>query len=218
VSASDDGLLDYWFEREPSASLEPGRLSWAPVTFVESRYFEATIASQSPSDDLATTFKVADYDASGEAARHPPVKFLGLRSDDQLRLARFKRRPVVIASSENARWKDEQGAVRQESKRTRLVVPIYTAERYGSTFVQRVRRFSYNTHFWLPANTERGGKPDRDTIVRFDGLETLHERWIEPIAWRLNDEAFAYLRAWLDYFLDGRHNPTSKTLNDVYAS
>jgi hypothetical protein len=108
--------------------------------------------------------------------------------------------------------------VRQESKRTRLVVPLYTAERYGAQFVQRVRRFSYNTHFWLPANADRGGKPNRDTILRFDDLETLHERWIDPLPWRLNDEAFTYLRAWLDYFLDGRHNPTSKTLNDVYAS
>jgi hypothetical protein len=100
---SSDGLLDRWYEREPSASLEPGRLCWAPVTFVENRYFEATIASQSPSDDLSTTFKVAEYDPTGDPIRRPPLKFLDLRSDDQLRLARFKRRPVVIASSENAR-------------------------------------------------------------------------------------------------------------------
>ena len=211
---TDPGLLAGCYIRA-SGPVRPGRLCWAPVSYVEDHYFEASVAQQAPSDDWATTFRVSEYAPDATPPLHPPVKFLDLRADDRLRLARFKKRPVLVVSSETTPWKDTEK--KHHRRPTRLVVPLYTADRYGSKFVGRVRRFSYNTHFWLPENAERGGKPSRETILRFDSIETVHERWLEPVDWSVSDEALSYVRAWLDYFLDGRHNRISKDLTILYA-
>lgn len=125
----------------------------------------------------------------------------------------MKERPALVLSSRVDQWTDRRGVRKRHAARARLVVPLYTAEGYGAEFVERVERFEYNTHFWLPKNEHEGGKPNRDCFARFEQAGAIHEQLIRPVRFRLTDEAYEYLRAWFDYYLDGMHNEVSGMLS-----
>lgn len=212
-------LVDEFFEvvpKEERLTLAPGDLAWAPVTYLEDEFVSARVARTVPSDDSQTTFEVAVYKADEEPG--PPVKSIGLRSSERIRIARMKHRPVVVLSSRVDGWTDRKGDRKRSSTPARLVVPLYTAEPYGTEFISRVQRFEYNTHFWVPANSGPGRKPDRACFARFEQAGAVRERLIKPVHCRLHPDALQYLRAWFNYFLDGRHNELSGLLAELYAT
>lgn len=203
-------------EKERRLALSPGRLAWAPVTYLEDEYVTAEVAETTPSDDSKTTFKIAIYKPDAEPG--PPVKSVGLRSTEKIRVARMKQRPVVVLSSRADAWTDRKGDRVRSSTPARLVAPLYTADPYGAAFVERVQRFEYNSHFWLPTNEHAGGKPNRPCIVRFEQAGAVREKLISPTNFQLTGEAFGFLRNWFDYFLDGEHNEASKLLTELYEA
>lgn len=216
---SDSALLDNYYEpveKDERLSLRPGRLAWAPVTYLEDELVSAKISETVPSDDSKTTFEVSVYEP--DTNPDPPVKSIGLRSSEKIRVARMKVRPVIVMSSRVDGWTDRHGERVRKSTPARLVAPLYTAEPYGAAFVERVQRFEYNSHFWLPANEYPGGKPDRPCLVRLELAGAVREKMIQPVHFRLNEESYTYLRAWFDYFLDGEHGEISKLLAELYEA
>jgi hypothetical protein len=202
-------------ESDTSSGLSPGRICWAPITYVESKYQVAEVAGTVPSDDTATTYKVVPYERSRHKAQ-PPVYGIKLRAGEVIRVARMKRRTAIVLSARVDPWKDKGGMAIRHSEKARLLVPLYTIGDYSADWTARVQRFEYNSHFFLLANPLVGGKPDRDVFARFEQALSVHEKLIDPCPFRLTGEALEYIYAWFAYYVQGEHNEISTLLARIY--
>jgi hypothetical protein len=213
MSSGFEPLAAEYYESDTSAGLAPGRICWAPITYIERVFQVAEVVGTVPSDDSATTYKIVPYKKA--QCLHPPVYGLKLRAGELLRVARMKQRPVIVLSARVDPWKDRGGKTRQ-SEKARLVAPLYTIEDYSSGWIDRVQRFEYNSHFFLPANPLKEGKPDRDVFIRFEQIQSVHEDLLEPRAFRLTEEVLEYVCAWFCYLVRGQHNDISSLLAELY--
>jgi hypothetical protein len=206
-------LAAAYYEVSKDAGLSPGRICWAPITYVEKEYQVAEVAQTSPSDDSATVYRVVRYTEDHHIS--PPVFGPNLRATEAMRVGRMKRRPAIILSSRVDPWTDK-GDVKRHSTKSRLLVPLYTIERYSPAWIGRVQCFEYNSHFYLPANPLPGGKPNRAVFARFEQAQTVDENLIEPCGFCLDADVLDYLHSWFEYFVRGTHNEASNLLAQVY--
>jgi hypothetical protein len=216
MSSAFEPLVDTYYTADDGSSRVPGRICWAPITYVENDYQVAEVAGTVPSDDSATTYRVTRYTKAHHFS--PPVYGPRLRVNEAMRVARMKYRPAVILSARVDPWQDRGGTATRSSTKSRLLVPLYTIEEYAAAFISRVQRFEYNSHFFLPANTLPGGVPDRDVFMRFEESGSVHEYLIDNTRFRLDDEALEYVQAWFDYYLKGGHNEVSHLLTQFYEA
>jgi len=214
MSSVFEPLVSSYYIADDDSTLFPGRICWAPITYVENDYQVAEVAGTVPSDDSATTYRVVRYTKGHRSS--PPVFGTRLRANEAMRVARMKYRPAVVLSARADPWKDRGGTVTRSSTRSRLLVPLYTIEEYSAGFISRVQRFEYNGHFYLPANTLPGGTPDREIFMRFEEAESVHEYMIDASKFRLDDDVLEYVQAWFDYYLKGEHNDVSHLLTQYY--
>jgi hypothetical protein len=215
MSSELEPLVAAYYQADSTPGLSPGQICWAPITFVEPDYQVALLAGTVPSDDSATTYRVVPY-SKGQHNLQPPVFALKLRAGEVIRAARMKRRPAIVLSSRVDQWKDKGGTATRHSEKARLLIPLYTISDYSAAWTDRVRRFEYNSHFFLPANLLPGGTPNRDVFLRFEQCQCVNERLIEPCNFRLDDEALDFVLAWFEYWCRGQHNEISNLLAQFY--
>jgi len=214
MSSVFEPLVGSYYIADVDSSLRPGRICWAPITYVENDYQVAEVAGTVPSDDNATTYQVVRYTKGHRS--NPPVFGPRLRATEAMRVARMKYRPAVVLSARADPWRDRGGSVTRRSTKSRLLVPLYTIEQYSPGFISRVQRFEYNSHFYLPANTLPNGTPDRDVFMRFEEAGSVHELMIGASKFRLDEDVLEYVQAWFDYYLKSEHNEVSHLLTQYY--
>ena len=181
---------------------EPGQFFWIPASYlVDANPAQGIQAAYRP-DGMSLEFYLEEVGWSQFGEQRSPIKELELRADERLLAVRAKRRPALLMSDPNSSWEDR----RRNGEDSFLMAPIYsfrgdeTKREFSPDFVERVKAYVYNTHFYLPPHEHPRFV---EGFVRFDRLQMVHKAWLDHMAMRLNEDALACLRHWLFYYLGG---------------
>ncbi|MBU2621324.1 MAG: hypothetical protein ABIJ52_18680 [Pseudomonadota bacterium] len=169
--------------------------------------FELRLANQ------RTDFKTRD--------RSLPIKYLNMRSNEELLAQTCKKRPSIILATGAECYPDIASILRQKGKKHQqqdciFVIPCYSVqiEEYGPGFIQpiveRTKCLMYRQFFYLPLWNRT-----KDLIARFDRVQVVIDRSpasIEPTDVCLSEEIFNLFLSMFLFCISGK---TNELLEDV---
>jgi hypothetical protein len=162
--------------------------------------------------------------------RSLPIKYLNLKSNEELLAQSCKKRPSIILSTGVDCYPEISKMLRQKGKKHQqqdcmFVIPCYGIQvgDYGEGFIQpiveRTKCLMYRQFFYLPP--WRGPK---ESIARFDRVQVVIDRSpasIEPTEVCLSEEIFNLFLSMFLFCVSGKSNnllETVKTLvRDAYS-
>lgn len=157
--------------------------------------------------------------------RNLPIKYLNLRSNEELLTQRAKKRPGIILSAEVDTFPDIELLLRQKGKKhlqedCMFVVPCYgieTRERefgFPPEMVKRIRCCIYRQFFYCPTYPLLYG----EHIARFDRVQVVIGKdpaSIEPLEFALAPEPFAIFLAMFLFCISGQEDDNLKAVRDL---
>jgi hypothetical protein len=153
--------------------------------------------------------------------RSLPIKYLNMRSDEELLAQTCKKRTSIILASGVDCYPEITNILKQKGKKHQqqdcmFVIPCYSVqvEEYGTGFIQqiveRTKCLMYRQFFYLyPWNDTK------DLIARFDRIQVVIDRSpasIEPTNVCLSEEIFNLFLSMFIFCISGK---TNKLLDDV---
>ena len=117
---------------------------------------------------------------------------------------RGKPRPVIMTQPPDANLR-KLGVGRRIVRHLCPVALIFSAvdeteaPKFPQDFVDRVRRLEYPQFLFLP----KGGPMTRDSIVRFDELQSVVVQQLEPTGYCLTKDITAIIRSQVSFYLTG---------------
>ena len=153
--------------------------------------------------------------------RSLPIKYLKMRSNEELLTQACKKRPSIIIAAGVECYPEITGILRQQGKRHQqqdcmFVIPCYSAqvEEHGTGFIQpiveRTKCLMYRQFFYLYS-----WQGNKDAIARFDRIQVVIDRSpasIEPTDVCLSEEIFNLFLSMFLFCISGK---TNRLLEDV---
>jgi hypothetical protein len=222
-------ILQYISETEFYKSVDPqppkpGQLCWLPVPHIDHIPRILAVERSSPEEHEEVEFYVRQANQSSDfraSDRILPLKYLKLRSNEELLVQTAKKRRGVVIAAGMDTYQDVARILRQAGKKhlqedSIFVVPLYSIqeEAYGMGFppvmVARIQCLLYRQFFFLP-----GASRVKASVARFDRIQVVVGRnphTISPIDISLSDEAFAFFQAMFIYCLTGQEDEDLREL------
>jgi hypothetical protein len=155
----------------------------------------------------ASNFKII---SAGQNAfrRDAPYNSPALASNEEFIALKAKKRPVVLIKPPDPKLQ----AIKRgphSGKIVRHLGPValaYSAEnesgfaKFPKSFVEDTRLLKYPQFFFLP----KGGPIQRDSLLRFDELQSIAMNNLEPTEWSLSTDVVGVLSSQLSFFLTGQ--------------
>lgn len=157
------GWIDY-YERA-QAAVAAGQI-WTGEPIALPAVHGLRIDRVSPRDDARASVTFADR-AAATAGEHPPIKALGLRSDESAAVVTARRRPLIVLGGAGAAELTPAGPRDAE---TVLVVPVESAAELPQGLRLRIAAYEFPNAFYLPAAPEHRFA---EGFARFDQAQPL---------------------------------------------
>ncbi|WP_156939671.1 hypothetical protein [Desulfocurvus vexinensis] len=181
----------------------------------------------SPEEHTEVKFILRDANRPGDFRqrdRSLPVKYLNLRSHEELLVQRAKKRPAIIVANGLDCFPEFTKILRQKGKKhlqedSLFVAPIYTIcrEGYGEGFIMEmmpyIESLLFRQFFYLPKSASL-----KEGVVRLDRIQVVIDQGpaaIEPTNVCLSVPIFNVLRDMMIYCYTGVYSPELKELRDL---
>ncbi|MDW5594641.1 hypothetical protein VSS74_09855 [Conexibacter stalactiti] len=138
------GWIDYY---EPAQATVTGGQIWFGEPIALPAVHGLRIDRVSPRDDTRASVTFADR-AAAAAGDHPPIKVLGLRSDESAAVVTARRRPLVVLGGAGATELTPAGP---RAADTVLVVPVESVADHPRELRLRIAAYEFPNAFYLPA-------------------------------------------------------------------
>ncbi|MBA7628549.1 hypothetical protein ES703_36037 [subsurface metagenome] len=164
------GIYRKWYQ--------PGQFFEAPALFLIEEKPMPVLSANYDSKNNTYSYGVTMADAASFKEEQMPIYPMRVKSRERVALVKCKMRPVIVISRVADSWRDK----RRKSDECFLVAPIYSFEgnsekvSYSPAFIERVKAYTYNTFFYLPASSAPFVK---ESFVRFDRIQVIHKSWLE---------------------------------------
>ncbi|MGA2400370.1 MAG: hypothetical protein ABSG91_01530 [Syntrophobacteraceae bacterium] len=216
---------DFYVPVKPS-SYGTGQFCRIIVPIIEKIPSILDIQRDSPTEHSLTAFKVRKAGQHTDFRRVLPLKYLNLRSNEELLIQRSKYRPGVIMNPRLDFDPDLFKLLRNRSKTHLLEDSLFVAPCYSvqaddfDTGVplemsERVKCLLYSQFFYCAANyTFR----QTEGILRFDRIQVVvgrHPAAIQPLPYALSEEAFSIFRAMFLFCITGEQDEDLKILREL---
>ena len=214
------GVLQYIPAKDFYATTEPnqykiGQFCWIVSPAINPIPLIFDVERRDPQEHAEVKYFVRNADADRDfraADRILPLKYLNLRSHEELLLQRAKKRPGIIISNGLDIYDEIKLLLTERSKKhlqedSLFIVPCYGVETgsdlrgFPSQMVQRIRCLLYRQFFYLPASS-----PFEEGVARFDRIQVVVGRnraAIEPTDKCLSEPAFALFLSLFVYCITG---------------
>ena len=201
-----------------------GQICWVPIPNPDPIPRILDVQRNTPEEHEEVKFELRlgnQRDDFKKRDRSLPIKYLNIRSNEELLAQTCKKRPSIILATEVERYPDIAKMLRQKGKKHQqqdciFVIPCYSAqvEEYDTGFIQpiveRTKCLMYRQFFYLyPCHSTK------DLIARFDRIQVVIDRSpasIEPTDVRLSEEIFNLFLSMFLFCISGK---TNKLLDDV---
>lgn len=215
---------DEFFESASVKDFKLGQFCWVPIPNPNPipRILDVRRSEPEEHEEVKFELRLANRrDDFKKSDRSLPIKYLNLKSNEELLTQTCKKRPAIIISLDVECFPDIERLLRQKGKKHQqqdcmFVVPCYSVqkEEYGSGFIQpivaRTKCLLYRQFFYVPRS-----KRFSELIARFDRIQVVIDRSpsaIEPTDISLSNELFNLFLAMFLYCISGR---TDENLEDV---
>jgi hypothetical protein len=223
---------EFYSSVDPRA-FQPGQFCWIPVPHPDPIPRILDVDRSSPEEHSQVKFLMRNANSKGDFRtndRGLPIKYLNLRSNEELLVQRAKKRPGIIICSEVDVFPAITELLRSKRKKhlqedCLFVIPCYGIEtRENSTgfpaeMVERIRCLLYRQFFYLPPY-----KAFTEGIARLDRIQVVIGRdpaSIEPSDFSLSKEVFDLFLAIFLYCISGIEDedlaPVRSLIMETYA-
>lgn len=217
---------DEFFDHADLKDFRIGQFCWVPIPNLDPIPRILDIQRNTPEEHEEVKFelRLANHsDDFKKRDRSLPIKYLNLKSNEELLTQTCKKRPAIILSSGVECFPDIARLLKQKGKKHQqqdciFVIPCYSVqkEEYDSGFIQpivaRTQCLLYRQFFYIPES-----KRFPELIARFDRIQVVIDKSpaaIEPIDVCLSEELFNLFLAMFLYCISGR---TNQDLEDIKA-
>lgn len=215
---------DEFFDDANPKDFRIGQFCWVPIPKPDPIPRILDVQRNTPEEHEEVKFELRLANQSRDFRtrdRSLPIKYLNLKSNEELLTQTCKKRPAIILSSNVECFPDIAKLLKQKGKKHQqqdcmFVIPCYSVqkEEYGSGFIQpivaRTQCLLYRQFFYIHKS-----KRFTELIARFDRLQVVIDRSpaaIEPTDLCLSEELFNLFLAMFLYCISGK---TDGYLEDV---
>ena len=215
---------DEFFEPVNRNEFRVGQICWVPTPNPDPIPRILDVQRNVPEEHTKIDFEIRLANQSKDFRqrdRSLPIKYLNLRSNEELLVQSCKKRPAIILASGVECFIDIANLLRQKGKKHQqqdciFVIPCYSVqnEEYGTGVIQpivaRTQCLMYRQFFYIPPS-----KTYTELIARFDRIHVVIDRTpasIEPSDVCLSGEIF---NLFLSMFLFCISGETNRLLDDV---
>jgi len=214
---------EFYTDTDPK-NFRTGQVCWVPVPNPDPIPRILDVQRSTSEDHEKIKFELRHGNQSGDFKKRDrslPIKYLNMRSNEELLTQTCKKRPAIILTTEVDCYPEITKILRQKGKKHQqqdcmFIIPCYSAqiEEYSTGFIQeiveRVQCLMYRQFFYLyPCHGTK------DLIARFDRAQVVVEKnpaSIEPTNVCLSEEIFSLFLSMFLFCISGK---TNKLLEDV---
>lgn len=207
-----------------------GQLCWAPTPMPTAIPQILDVERSSPEEHESVKFVLRNGNREGDFRqrdRNLPIKYLNLRSNEELLVQRAKRRPVIVVANGLDCFPEFTQLLKQKGKKhlqedSVFVAPIYKIcrDEYGEGFIREMMPYIecllFRQFFYIP-----GSRLHAEGVIRLDRLQVVIDRGpaaLEPTDLCLSKPIFNALRDTIMYCLTGICSPELAELRELLAS
>lgn len=214
---------EFYTSTEPK-DFKIGQICWVPIPNPDPIPRILDVRRNTPEEHEEVKFELRLGNKKNDFKmrdRSLPIKYLNIRSNEELLAQTCKKRPAIILANEVECYPGIAKMLRQSGKKHQqqecmFVIPCYSiqVEKYGTGFIQpiveRAKCLMYRQFFYLYPLFS-----NKDLIARFDRIQVVIDRSpasIEPTDVSLSEEIFNLFLSMFLFCISGK---TNKLLNDV---
>lgn len=217
---------EFFSEVEPQA-FKNGQFCWIPVPFLEPIPKILDVERSRPEEHEEIRFELRLANQSEDFKRRDrslPIKYLNLKSNEELLVQRAKKRPAIIISSGVECFSNIAALLKQKGKKHHqqdclFVIPCYSIlkDTFGTGFIPQqvalIECLVYRQFFYVP--------PSRffsDKIARFDRIQVVVDRSpaaIEPVGLSLSEQVFSLFLSMFLYCIAGKSDENLDTVREI---
>jgi len=207
---------DEFFTSVKPTEFKNGQFCWVPIPILDKIPRILDIQRNLPKEHEEVMFELRLANQSDDFMKRDrslPIKYLNLRSNEELLAQRAKKRPAIILSSGVECFFDIEKLLKSKGKKHHqedclFVIPCYNIlkETYGPGFIPEqvalIQCMMYRQFFYIP-----GSSHFSELIARFDRIHIVIDRSpaaIEPTDLCLAEEIFDLFLAMFLYCISGR--------------
>jgi len=222
--------IDEFFIKVDPKEFRAGQLCRVPIPFHSSMPQILDAERSTPEEHEKIDFILRYADKSDDFKtrdRSLPIKYLKLRSNEELLVHRCKKRPAVILGNNLDSYPSIAKILKKFDKTHQqedslFVIPCYrTMEKtYGSGIIQPIVEYTkcmmYRQFFYIPPI-----KDFKETIARFDRIQIVIGRSpasIEPSDVCLSEEIFNLFVSMFIFCISGRTDPMFDDIRELVRS
>lgn len=220
--------LDEFYEPVDVREFKPGQFCWIPTQHIGPIPLILDIERSSPQEHEKVNFVMRNARADKDFHKRDrtlPIKYLNLKSHEELLVRRARKRPGIILSKEFDSFTEVEKLLKQKGKshlqeNCLFVIPCYSIEREpgGTGFPQeitaRTRCLLYRQFFYFPTKAPHL----IEGIARFDRIQVVVGRdpaAIKPMNISLSKEVFSLFLALFIYCISGEESPELKAVKEL---
>lgn len=218
---------DEFFTNVDSTEFKNGQFCWVPTPILDPIPRILDIERHLPEEHEKVRFELRLANQSDDFRKRDrslPIKYLNLRSSEELLAQRAKKRPAIILSSGVECFLDITRLLKSKGKKHHqqdclFIIPCYSVlkESYGTGFIPEqvalIQCLMYRQFFYIPESSIFS-----ELIPRFDRVHVVIDRSpaaIEPTNLCLSDEVFNLFLSMFIYCISGRTDENLDTVREI---
>lgn len=219
---------DEFYESVNVNEFRPGQFCWIPSPHIDPIPRILDVERNGPEEHEEVSFIIRNANRPKDfhtRDRTLPIKYLNLKSHEELLIQRAKKRPGIILSCEVDRFPELDKLLRQKGKKhlqdeAIFVIPGFSIEKEpGATgfpfeMVGRIRCLLYRQYFYYPLKTPHF----TEGIARFDRVQVIvgkDSSTIKPIDVTLSKDVFNLFVAMFIYCISGEESQELQDIRDI---
>lgn len=206
----------------------PGQFCWIVVPQIEPVPRILDVERNTPEEHEKVNFLLRNANKKDDFRRRDrtlPIKYLGLRSNEELLVQRAKKRPAVIVTSTVDTFPEIEKILRQRAKKhcqedCIFLIPCYHVESefdpsgFPMEMIPRIRCLVYRQFFYIPESPKI-----KESVARFDRIQVVVARdqisSIEPCDFKLPDDVLGVFLGAFVYCITGIEDEHLKAIRDL---
>jgi hypothetical protein len=218
---------DEFFTSVKPTEFKSGQFCWIPTPILDKIPRILDIERNLPEEHEEVRFELRLANQSDDFKKRDrslPIKYLNLRSNEELLAQRAKKRPAIILSSGVECFLNIENLLKSKGKKHHqegclFVIPCYNIlkETYGPGFIPEqvalIQCLMYRQFFYVPDSLHF-----TEMIARFDRIHVVIDRSpaaIEPTDLCLSEEVFDLFLAMFLYCISGRTDEELEAVREI---
>ncbi len=219
---------DEFYEPSKAREFKPGQFCWVPTPQIGKIPLILDVERSSPEEHEKGKFTIRNARPDKDFQRRDrtlPLKYLNLKSHEELLVRKARKRPGIILSSEVDRFYELDRLLLQKGKShlqedSLFIIPGYGIERepgatgFPQEMVDRIRCLLYRQFFYFPTNAPNLN----EGIARFDRIQVVVGRdpaAIKPMNISLSKEVFTLFLALFIFCISGEESAELRAIKEI---